>query len=202
MSTEVATLAPWGEAVVDEGPLTIDDLLALPDDGRMYELVEGRLIRMVPGGGEASYLGMRIGAAIVQFADPLDLGIVTGADGTFNLTRPGERDTGLVPDVAFVLSDRVPPRDSPDHARAWRLGPDLVVEIASPSQSRPKLAAKVRRYLAAGVRLVWVVWPKRRQVDVWRPGDERPGMTLGIGDTLDGADVLPGFSYPLERLFH
>jgi hypothetical protein len=47
---------------------------------------------------------------------------------------------------------------------------------------------------------VWVVWPTRRQVDVWTSGQEVP-MTLNIGDTLDGADVLPGFTYALADLF-
>ena len=63
------------------------------------------------------------------------------------------------------------------------------------------MAAKARRYLAAGVRLVWVVWPKSQQVDVWRPDTVQPVARLGIGDALDGLDVLPGFTYPLARLF-
>ena len=63
------------------------------------------------------------------------------------------------------------------------------------------MAAKARRYLQAGVRLVWVVWPKRRQVDVWRPGDTQLSTTLRIADALKGLDVVPGFSYPLVELF-
>ena len=165
------TLAPWAEAVVGADLLGADDLLALPDDGRMYELVEGRLVRMAPGGGEASLLGMRAGAALLPFVEAHNLGVVTGADGTFILSQPGDPDTALVPDVAFIRAERVPPRTSPEYGRAWRLAPDLVVEIASPTQSRRALAAKARRYLAAGVRLVWVIWPRDRQVDVWRPGD-------------------------------
>jgi hypothetical protein len=56
------------------------------------------------------------------------------------------------------------------------------------------MAAKALRYLAAGVRLVWIVWPKQRQVDVWRPDADRPIATLGTSDALDGMDVLPGFT--------
>ena len=97
--------------------------------------------------------------------------------------------------------NRVLPPTSPDYDKPWPLAPDLVVEVASPNQSRPKMAAKARRYLQAGVRLVWVVWPKRRQVDVWRPGDTQLSTTLRIADALKGLDVVPGFSYPLVELF-
>jgi hypothetical protein len=46
---------------------------------------------------------------------------------------------------------------------------------------------------------VWVVWPKRRQVDVWRPNVA--SVTLTIGDTLDGEDVVQDFTYPVADLF-
>jgi Uma2 family endonuclease len=75
------------------------------------------------------------------------------------------------------------------------------VEIGSPNQSRPEMAAKARRYLQAGVRLAWVVGPNRREVDVWRPGDKQPSATLHIADALEGLDIVPGFSYPLADLF-
>jgi Uma2 family endonuclease len=75
------------------------------------------------------------------------------------------------------------------------------VEIASPNQSCPKMAAEARRYLQAGVGLAWVIWPKRREVDVWRPGVKQPSTTRRIADALEGLDVVPGFSYPLVELF-
>jgi Uma2 family endonuclease len=137
-----------------------------------------------------------------MFVDARQLGAITGADGTYDLTRPGDAgETGLVPDAAFVRADRVPARSSPEYAKAWRLAPDLVAEVASPSQFRPEMGEKAQRYLAAGVRLVWIVWPKSRQVDVWRPGAAQPVATLGPGDVLDGLDVLPGFTHPVADLF-
>jgi Uma2 family endonuclease len=196
-------LAPWAELVPDRGPMTVDDLLALPQDEWMYELVEGRLVRMPASGGEASRLAARLVIALGSFVETHGLGAVTGADGEYNLTQPGDaKETGLAPDLAFVREERVPPRGTPEHRRAWRLAPDLVVEVASPNQHRPAMAAKAQRYLAAGVRLIWIVWPQRQEVDVWRPGDRnQPVATLGSGETLDGEDVLPGFTYPLARLF-
>lgn len=195
-------LAPWAEPVPDAGPMSIDQLLALPQDEWMYELVEGRLIRMPASGGEASNIALRLAAALVNFAEDRGLGRVTGADGEYDLTQPGDpMETALAPDVAFVRAERVPPRDSAEYKRAWHVAPDIVAEVVSPSQYRPEMAVKAQRYLAAGVRLVWVVWPKYAQVDVWRAGATAPVQTLGVGEQLDGLDALPGFTFPLARLF-
>lgn len=194
--------APWAELVPDAGPMTVDELLKLPDDGWMYELVEGRLVRMPGSGFEASVVSARLLARIQIYVEDRDLGRVTGADGTYDLTRPGDAGaTALVPDIAFVASGRLPSPGSPEYSKALRLAPDLVVEVVSPSQYRPEMAAKARRYLAAGVRLVWIIWPATQQVDVWRPGAAQPTATLSSGDTLDGLDALAGFTYPVASLF-
>ncbi len=197
------TLAPWAQLVPGVGRMTVDELLNLPDDDKwMYELVDGRLVRMPMSGGEASRIAIRLAAALFNFVEPRDLGAVLGPDGGFDLTQPGEADeTALGPDASFVQKDRIPERDSSEYKRAWRLAPDLVVEVASPNQYRPEMASKSRRYLSAGSRLIWVVWPRYQQVDVWRAGANDPVQTLTLADSLDGLDVLPGFTYPLTRLF-
>jgi Uma2 family endonuclease len=196
------TLAPWAELVPDKGRMTVDELLELPDDGWMYELVDGRLVRMPLSGGEASRVAIRLAGALLSFVDAHELGAVTGADGEYDLTRPGDEDeTALAPDVAFVRFENVPSISSPEYKKAWRVAPDLVVEVVSPNQYRPEMAAKARRYLDAGVRLLWMVWPKYQQVDIWRAGGGKLAATLGVSDPLDGEDVLPGFTYPVAHLF-
>ncbi len=181
--------------------MTVDDYAALPDDGWQYELVEGVLVRMPMSGGEASNIGTRLLIRLGAYVEDHGLGQLTGEGGGYNFSALGQPDTELGPDVAFVRADNVPPRTSPDYAKAWPVAPDLVVEVASPNQWRPGLGAKVRRYLDAGVRLVWVVWPRWQQVDVWRPGDAQPSVTLGVGDALDGLDIVPGFTYPVAKPF-
>jgi Uma2 family endonuclease len=196
------TLAPWAQLVPDVGRMTVDELMDLPEDNWMYELVDGRLVRMPMSGGEASQIAIRIAAALFNFVDLNDLGTVLGADAEFDLTQPGEiEETALGPDASFVHKDRIPARDSREYTRAWHLAPDLVVEVASPNQYRLEMASKSRRYLAAGSRLIWVIWPKYQQVDVWRAGANDPVQALTLADSLDGHDVLPGFTYPLTRLF-
>jgi Uma2 family endonuclease len=69
--------------------------------------------------------------------------------------------------VAFVRAEHAPLTETDDFPR---LAPDLVGEVASPGDSRRRMAARARRWLDRGVRLVWVVWPRWREIDVWRPG--------------------------------
>jgi hypothetical protein len=63
------------------------------------------------------------------------------------------------------------------------------------------MAAKARLWLGAGVRLVWVVWPATKTIEIWSSGVETPVATRGPADLLDGDDVLPGFSSPVASLF-
>lgn len=192
------TLAPWAEIVPDAGPTTLDDLLKLPDDGWQYELVEGVLVRMPPSGIRATSIATIIAAALLAYVRPRRLGVVTGEQGGYTL----DPDTELMPDVGFIRADRLPPPSSPDYDKIAPAAPDLAVEVASPNQYRPGMRKKARYYLDGGTQLVWVVWPKRQQVDVWEPGDmQQAGRTLGIDDTLEGGDVIPGFSYAVADIF-
>jgi Uma2 family endonuclease len=129
------------------------------------------------------------------------LGLVAGAETGFHISSPGEPDTVLAPDAAFIAAARVPAENSPDWTGFPRLAPDLVVEVASPSQHRPEMAAKARLWLGAGVRLVWIVWPAQQQVDVWQRETPDAARTMGASDELEGGEVLPGFAYNLARLW-
>ncbi|HXT36169.1 MAG TPA: Uma2 family endonuclease [Chloroflexota bacterium] len=197
----LSTPATWAEIVPGVGPMTVEDLEAWPDDGWQYELVGGVLVRMPFSGYEASNIAARLLIRLGAYAEDHELGEVTGADGGYRPDPAHPRETELAPDVAFVRAGRIPAPGSPDYQRALRLAPDLAVEVVSPSQSRRALAVKAALFRSFGTRLVWVVLPKQRQVDIFRVGTHGPSVTLGIGDTLDGEDVIPGFSYPVAALF-
>ena len=110
-----------------------------------------------------------------------------------------ERDPDTVrePDIAFTSVERLPlDADVPGYAEVV---PDLVVEIVSPSDSRRGVNDKARMWLSHGVRLVWVVHPETRTVDVHRA--DHDAATLGEDDALDGMDVLPGFSCAVKAVF-
>ncbi len=190
-------LAPWAEIVPTAGPVTVDYLLSLPDDGWRYEVVEGALVRVAGSGEEAATIAGNIYYALRAFVQPWRLGVVTPAGGVYKF--PGA-ETGLLPGVGFYLAAR---RSLiADRTKPIPFAPDLAVEVASPSQDAGAMAAKARQYLRGGTRLVWVVWPERREVDVWRTGNSgRPAATLGMDDDLDGEDVIPGFPHPVADAF-
>ena len=79
------------------------------------------------------------------------------------------------------------------------MAPDLAVEVISRGNTREEMERKLLDYFAAGVRLVWYVYPVMREVRVYTMPEAY--VTLGGQDTLDGGDVLPGFQLPLATLF-
>lgn len=196
------TLAPWAEREPNAPErVTAAELLARPEDAWRYELVEGRLVRMPPIGGGHGRTSLKLANALDAYVEQHALGMVTVGEHGFILSQPGQPETVLAADIAFVRTEHVPARTSPEFDAYWPIAPDLVVEVASPSQYRPEMAAKARLWLHAGVRFVWLVWPGLRQVDVWRPGADEAVATLNEADMLDGMDVVPGFTLPVARIF-
>ncbi len=192
-----APFAPWAELIPGYRPVTVDVLLTIPDDGYRYEVVEGALVRIAGSGFDATTLGLELGAELRDYVRPRRLGRVTGADGVYKFSGA---ETGLLPDVGFVTAAKV--TSIADRRRPIPFAPDLAIEVASPDQKPDDMAAKARTYLDGGTRLVWVVWPDRQQVDVWRAGrGVGPAAVLTVDDTLDGADVVPGFAHPVAAVF-
>ena len=204
----VTMSAPWAEPVPGvERPITADELLHWPEDPRYpwrYELVAGRLVRMVPPGFEHGEVTLNLSAPLHRFVKTHGLGVVTAAETGYLLSRPSEEETILAPDIAFVSTASLasqPAKGTAGRRRYLRIVPELVIEIASPAQHRPEMAAKARYYLAAGVRAVWIIWPSRREVDLWRSGSAGPIATLKATDQLAAPDLLPGFTIQIADLF-
>lgn len=98
-------------------------------------------------------------------------------------------DTVRATDAAFIRKDRVPKQ----YPKAYlRVIPDLVVEVVSPDDRHCEVIDKVRQWLEAGSRMVWVVDPPSRTVHVYRPGKDP--KVLGPDDCLDGEEAVSGFS--------
>jgi Uma2 family endonuclease len=129
-----------------------------------------------------------------EFVEPRGLGVVF-TETAYVLSR--DPDTLRGPDVSFVRSERF---EANEARRSYiRGGPDLAVEILSPSNRPGEMRARVAEYLAAGTRLVWVVDPERETVTTYRSLFEP--RRVGRDGTLDGEDVLPGLSISAAELF-
>ncbi len=131
--------------------ITDQDLLRLPRDGRKYELVDGE-IRVSPAGARHGRISLRLGAALLAFVRENRLGEVF--DSSIGYRLPGGNVRS--PDASFVSSKRLP--KVPEGF--LELAPDLAVEVLSPDDNPRELLDKVGEYLAAGVRIVWVIDPR------------------------------------------
>jgi Uma2 family endonuclease len=145
-------------------------------------------------GWKEAELAIIIATMLRNFVSTNHLGKVFGADGMFRL----EPEQIRIPDVAFISKQRFEGRTLTSGA-FWELGCDLAVEVISPSNTRREMERKLADYFAAGVQIVWLVYPKTREVVVCK--SPQSGATLRGGDTLDGGDVLPGFSVPVAQIF-
>ncbi len=173
---------------------TIEEFMDLPDDGPGYELVRGRLQRMSPTGGEHGQITVALTYYLTAYVWEHDLGDVFAAETAFVL-NPVTRDV-RGPDVGFVARARL----DEVGAGAVPFPPDLAVEVLSPSDILREVRAKVADYQQAGVPLVWVVNPRRQTVAVYHPADTAPA-TLGVDATLDGEEVVPGFTLAVRAVF-
>lgn len=162
---------------------------------RDFELVQGRAVPVTPTGPTHGRIDNKIARRVGQFVEDRRLGAVYTNTG-FILSR--NPDVVRAPDEAFVSAAAIARSPPPEHGY-WQIAPDLAIEVVSPNDSAEDIAAKVADYLAAGVRLTWVLYPRLHQVHVFERGS--PPRILAGAESLDGSDVLPEFRLPLEDLW-
>ena len=176
----------------------VTELMRQPEfaDKRFY-LIDGEIIEMSPVQRVHSRLASMIDFFLRGYVMSKDLGEVHVDHGFHS---PGDRSTMLAPDVAFISHARLSGQPADGFISVM---PDLAVEIASPSDSLAQLRRKASFYLDNGSRVVWIVLPAQRGVDVCRSasGARLDIEFVGADGKLSGEDALPGFGLELSRLF-
>jgi Uma2 family endonuclease len=173
--------------------MTAEELLHTHLPNKRVELVRGVLVVHEPPGYEHGRITAELGFLLATHIKETRVGQLLIGDSGFKVAA--DPDTVRGADIAFLRSERLPD----PHTRGFpALGPDLVVEVLSPSDRPGETLAKVGDWLEGGVRLVWVIDPARRLTQVYR----QDGSTATIRETepLDGEDVLPGFSCQLTAI--
>ena len=174
--------------------MTADELLLMPKiDGRRFELIRGVLVEKMPSGKAQGLVSSRVNIILGNYAEDNDFGVTLSNDTGHRLDR--DPDTVRAPDVAWFAPGRLPE----DVVGFPELAPDLAVEVKSPSNSWPEISAKAQMWLCYGSQEVWVADPPTVTIVVYRP-NVAP-LTLREDDTLDGGNLLPGFSTSVWRLF-
>lgn len=176
------------------GSATERDVSSIEErENRLCELVDGILVEKCIGFYESLLAGTLL-TLLNNFVVPRNLGMVTGADGMIHLF-PGQV---RIPDIAYFSWGRIPGGCIPREAIP-ELVPDLAVEVLSDSNTAQEMLRKRREYFDAGVCQVWEIDPEARTVAVFSAAETH--VLLMESQTLDGGDVLAGFSLPLKLLF-
>jgi Uma2 family endonuclease len=174
---------------------TAERLLAMPPDGKRYELVRGELRVMSPSGNEHGAVVVRLTWRLAKHVEENRLGIVFAAETGFVISQ--NPDTVRAPDIAFVSQARLDVVGEVDGY--WPGSPDLAVEVTSPSDSFSNVEEKALGWLAAGSKIVWVVDPKQKNVTVYRSKDDI--RVLDWDSELDATELLPGWKTSVAELF-
>ncbi|HEY0756398.1 MAG TPA: Uma2 family endonuclease [Ktedonobacteraceae bacterium] len=177
-----------------QGQWTYAEYTMIPDDGKRYEVLKGVLyISPAPTPNHQS-ISVRLVAFLFQFVEAAGIGRIFHAPTDVELA-PGDI---VQPDVFVLLNAGL---EQIGEKRVFG-GPDLVVEILSPSTMSDDLHGKRDAYERAQVSEYWIVNPGERVVELFilESGVYR---SLGAfqGDDVLPTRIVPGWSVPVERLF-
>ncbi|HEY7350174.1 MAG TPA: Uma2 family endonuclease [Ktedonobacterales bacterium] len=183
--------------------LSAAEYALLPDEpGWRMELDRGKVVKM-PAVKDPlhDWILSNLHDALSPYVKQHRLGAVTWEQVGYDITQPGEpEESTWMPDLAFVRTEHARQvLEARQRGEYPHLAPDLVVEVVSPSQSKADMTERAHRWLAAGTRLLWAIWPNQQQVDMWQP--DEPMQTLSARERLDGLDVVPGFTMLVADLF-
>jgi Uma2 family endonuclease len=176
---------------MNQGALTYQDYVALPDDGRRYQILDGELCVTPAPGSRHQEISGNLFAAIHAYVKAHGLGKVFPAPIDVILSdAPG--DTSIVqPDVVFVAADRVE-RVS---ARGIEGAPILVAEVLSPTTAAVDRRHKRDLYARHGVTYYWIVDGEARTIEMYRlAGRAYERLARVAGDALVAVEPFAGLA--------
>lgn len=179
-------------------PMTPDDFYefcAINPDLVAELTAEGEIVFMSPSGGVTGARNAKIIIALGQWANEDGRGVVFDSSTGFILANKAVR----APDTAWVHRSSLAKLTPSQKERFLPVTPELVIEIASPSDRQSELQTKMEEYIANGVQLGWLILPEARKIMVYRPGED--GQLLSDIDSISGDPVLPGFTLDLRPIW-
>jgi Uma2 family endonuclease len=174
-------------------PLTLEQFARLPADGARHEMDAGTLITLPPAKSLHTLIAVTALEALQQYLKPFSAARALPEAGYVLVQDPL---TIRQPDVSVIGKERIAATEADSYFQG---APDLAVEIVSPSDSAQDLETKVRQYLQAGAQQVWVLYPKTKNIHVF--SGARSLRILDENQTLEGGELLPGFSIKVSDLF-
>lgn len=176
------------------------------DDAEFYRLCQanpelrleltsaGNLIIMPPTGWETGRRNSTLNRVVGNWADSDGTGVVFDSSTGFKLPNRATRS----PDVSWVKRDRIESLN-PDPNKFLPLCPDFAIELRSATDNLSEGQAKMREYVANGLRLGWLIDPHNKSVEIYC--EDQSVKTVPFSEVLSGEPVLPGFSCNLAEIF-
>ena len=163
-------------------------------DLRLERTASGEMIIMPPTGGGTGKRNSDLNIQLGLWNRETKLGFVFDSSTGFKLPNGATRS----PDAAWVKRDRWDSLTLEQQEQFPPLCPDFVVELQSPSDALADARLKMQEYLENGVQLGWLIAPKIRQVEIYRPNRELEIVQSPA--ILSGEEVLTGFVLDLTEI--
>ena len=159
---------------------------------------DGTLIEMTPTGGNTSARNSALVFQLQSWARTVDGWIVFESSGGFRLADGSVRS----PDASLVRLDRWRALSEAEREGFPPLCPDLVVELASPSDELEVLRRKMVAYMTNGARLGWLLLPQKRTVEVWTAAETANSpLVLNDPSRLEAGLEFPGLVIDPRRIW-
>jgi len=155
---------------------------------------QGELVIMSPTGGETGTRNFDLLGQLWFWNRQNNLGKAFDSSTGFKLPNGATRS----PDASWIKMERWNILTTQERKKYLPLCPDFAVEIVSQTDDIEDTQAKMREYISNGLRLGWLINPKAKQVEIYRPNQEVE--VLNCSTSLSGEDVLPGFVLDLANV--
>ena len=165
-------------------------------DLKLERSANGELIAMPPTGGETGKRNVKVTTQLDLWNEQTEFGEVFDSSTGFTLPNKADRS----PDVSWVEKSRWSALTPEQKDKFIPLCPDFVIELLSPSDSLKKTQEKMQEYMENGCRLGWLINRKKREVEIYRPGQDVEVLHSPL--TLSGENVLPGFVLNLQKIWN
>jgi len=165
-------------------------------DLKLERSANGELIAMPPTGGETGKRNVKLTTQLDLWNEQTELGEVFDSSTGFTLPNKADRS----PDASWVEKSRWSALTPEQREKFIPLCPDFVIELVSPSDSLKKTQEKMQEYMENGCRLGWLINRKKREVEIYRPGQDVEVLQSPL--TLSGENVLPGFVLNLQKIWN
>jgi Uma2 family endonuclease len=160
---------------------------------------DGTLIEMTPTGGSTGARNSRLVAQLENWAVVADLGWIVFDSSTGFLLPDGSVRS---PDASVVRLDRWQALSEAERESFAPICPDLVVELASPSDELEDLCRKMVAYMTNGARLGWLLLPQKRTVEVWTAAETaNASLVLNDPSRLEAGLEFPGLVIDPRRIW-